>query len=96
VSNDLVWTTTFDGTLWALNKNTGAVVWKAKLPAGTNAPIAIDGDYVVTGAGLPLGANQKATFIAYKLGATGKSSSTGASTKKSSSGTATAVSLKAG
>ena len=55
VSNDLVWTTTFDGTLWALNKNTGAVVWHTKLPAGTNAPVAIDGDTVVTGAGFPEG-----------------------------------------
>jgi hypothetical protein len=71
VSNDLVWATTFDGTLWALNTKTGAVVWHMKLPAGTSAPVAIDGDTVVTGAGLPLGANQRATFIAYRLGATG-------------------------
>ena len=55
VSNDLVWTTTFNGILWALNKTTGAVVWHQKLPAGTNAPIAIDGDTVVTGAGFPRG-----------------------------------------
>ena len=60
VSNDLVWTTTFDGTLWALNKNTGAVVWHKKLPAGTNAPVAIDGDTVLTGAGLPLGEEPEA------------------------------------
>ena len=68
VSNDLVWTTTFDGVLWALNKDTGAVVWHAKLPAGTNAGIAIDGDYVVLGAGFPQGAKQKATVVAYKVG----------------------------
>jgi outer membrane protein assembly factor BamB/cytochrome c2 len=97
LSNDLVWTTTFDGTLWALNKNTGAVVWHQKLPAGTNAPIAIDGDYVVTGAGYPEGKGQAPMFIAYKLGATASSSS-GASTKPASGGSssATAVSLKAG
>jgi outer membrane protein assembly factor BamB len=71
VSNDLVWTTTFDGTLWALNKGTGAVVWHTKLPAGTNAGIAIDGDYVVLGAGFPQAAKQKASVVAYKLGATG-------------------------
>ena len=32
VSNDLVWTTTYDGTLWALNKNTGAVVGTRSCP----------------------------------------------------------------
>ncbi len=98
VSNDLVWTTTYDGTIWALNKSTGAAVWHMKLPAGTNAPLAIDGDTVITGAGFPLGANQRAMFIAYRIGATGKSSTTGASTQKSSSSSnsATAVSLKAG
>ncbi len=98
VSNDLVWTTSFDGTLWALNKSTGAVVWHTKLPAGTNAPLAIDGDYVVTGAGFPQGKNQAAMFIAYKIGATGSSSSQGASSSGSSGSksSATAVSLKAG
>ena len=53
VTNDLVFTTTFDGTIWALNKNTGAAVWHHKLPAGSNSPVAIDGDYVLTGAGFP-------------------------------------------
>jgi outer membrane protein assembly factor BamB len=96
VSNDLVWTTTFDGTLWALNKNTGAVVWHKKLSAGTNAPVAIDGDTVLTGAGLPLGKGQKATFVAYRIGATGASSTKGASTKTGGSSSASAVSVKAG
>jgi outer membrane protein assembly factor BamB len=99
VSNDLVWTTTFNGILWALNKNTGAVVWHEKLPAGTNAPVAIDGDAVVTGAGFPQGKGQAPMFIAYRIGATkGSSSSKGASTKPASGSksSATAVSLKAG
>jgi outer membrane protein assembly factor BamB len=68
VSNDLVWTTTFDGILWALNKDTGAVVWHTKLPAGTNAGLAIDGDYVVLGTGYPQAKNQKPEVLAYKLG----------------------------
>jgi outer membrane protein assembly factor BamB len=95
VSNDLVWTTTYNGILWALNKTTGAAVWHEKLPAGTNAPLAIDGDYVLTGAGFPEGKGQSAMFIAYKLGAKASSTS-GASTKPASGGSATAVSLKAG
>ena len=99
VTNDLVFTTTFDGTLWALNKNTGAAVWHKKLPAGSNSTVAIDGDTVLTGAGFPEGAHQKPTFVAYRIGATGSSSgsSKGASNKGGgSSGGASAVSLKAG
>jgi outer membrane protein assembly factor BamB len=98
VSNDLVWTTTFDGTIWALNKNTGAVVWHQKLPAGTNAGLAIDGDTVLAGAGFPLGKGQKAMFVAYSLNAKGSSSSSskGASSSGGGSSSATAVSLKAG
>ena len=32
----------------------------------------VDGDYVITGAGVPLAKNQHALIIAYKLGATGE------------------------
>ena len=71
VSNDLVWTTTFDGTVWALNKNTGAVVWHKQLPAGTNAGLVIDGNTVLLGAGFPEGKSQKATFVAYRIGGKG-------------------------
>jgi alcohol dehydrogenase (cytochrome c) len=71
VSNDLVWTTTFDGTLWALNKNTGAVVWHAQLPAGTNASPAIDGNTVVVGTGYPESKSQKTEIVAYRLPASG-------------------------
>jgi outer membrane protein assembly factor BamB len=109
VSNDLVWTTTFDGTLWALNKSTGAVVWHQKLPAGTNSGMAIDGDYVVVGAGFPQGAGQKAEVVAYKLGgsssgstatSTGTSTSmqttTSAKTTSSGGGSTSGASLKMG
>jgi cytochrome c553 len=96
VSNDLVWTTTFDGTLWALNKNTGAAVWHHELPAGTNAPLAINGNTVVLGAGFPQGSHEKAELVGYRIGATGSSSSNGASTKTGGSSSASAVSVKAG
>lgn len=72
VSNDLVFTTTFDGSVWALNRTTGAVVRRIKLPAGTNAPLAIAGDTLVTAASFPLGAGQQAQVIAYRLGSHGK------------------------
>jgi outer membrane protein assembly factor BamB/mono/diheme cytochrome c family protein len=72
VSNDLVFTTTFDGTLWALDRVNGSVAWHVKLPAGTNAPLAIAGDTLVTAASFPTGAGQQAQVIAYRLGSSGK------------------------
>jgi alcohol dehydrogenase (cytochrome c) len=51
VSNDLVFTTMFNSTLLALNRHTGAIVYKRKLPTTSNAPIAIAGHTVVVPAG---------------------------------------------
>ncbi len=53
VSNDLVFTTLFDGTLLALNRATGAIVYQHKLPTSTNSPIAIAGNTVLVPAGGP-------------------------------------------
>jgi alcohol dehydrogenase (cytochrome c) len=72
VTNSVVFTTTFDGYLYALNATTGAIVRKIPLSAGTNAPVTVDGDYVIAGAGVPLAKTQQPLIIAYKLGATGK------------------------
>jgi alcohol dehydrogenase (cytochrome c) len=51
VSNDLVFTTLFTGELIALNRETGAIVYHAKLPTSTNAPLAIAGNTVIVAAG---------------------------------------------
>jgi outer membrane protein assembly factor BamB len=80
VSHDLVFTTTFDGTVWALDRTTGDVVWKAKLPAGTNAPLAIAGDYLVTAASFPLGPGQQAQVMALTLGGHGRPATVAATT----------------
>jgi glucose dehydrogenase len=53
VSNDLVFTTLYDGVLIALDRSTGATVYRHKLPASTNAPIAIAGNTVLVPAGAP-------------------------------------------
>jgi outer membrane protein assembly factor BamB len=71
VTNNVVFTTTFHGDLYALNAVTGAVLRTIPLSAGANAPVAIDGDYVIAGAGVPLSKTQRPMIIAYKLGATG-------------------------
>ena len=72
VTNDVVFTTTFKGDLYALDATTGAILFKTPMSAGTNAPVAVDGDYVIAGAGAALSSTQRNMIIAYKLGATGK------------------------
>jgi alcohol dehydrogenase (cytochrome c) len=54
VSNDLVLTTLYDGELIALNRSTGAIVYRRQLPTSTNSPIAIAGSTVIVPAGGPI------------------------------------------
>jgi outer membrane protein assembly factor BamB len=70
-SNGLVFTTEFAGNVLAFDAKTGKQVMKAKLPAGANSPVAINGEYLITAAGFPTGAGQKAQVVAFKVGATG-------------------------
>jgi alcohol dehydrogenase (cytochrome c) len=70
VTNNVVFTTTYSGHLYAFNATTGAVLLNTPLSAGSNAPVAIAGDYVIAGAAVPL--SGQALIIAYKLGAKGK------------------------
>jgi alcohol dehydrogenase (cytochrome c) len=74
VTNDVVFTTTYSGYLYAFNAATGAILLKTPLSAGSNAPVAVDGDYVLVGAGVPTlsSSYKRQLIIAYKLGATGK------------------------
>ncbi len=53
VSNDLVFTVLYEGVLIALNRNTGAIVYRQQLPTSANAPIAIAGNTVLAPAGGP-------------------------------------------
>jgi outer membrane protein assembly factor BamB len=71
-SEGVVYTTIFGGEVVALDAKTGKELWKAKLPAGANSPVAISGEYLVTGAGFPEGKGQTPQVVAFKLGATGK------------------------
>ena len=53
VSHDLVFTTLYNGALIALNRRTGAIVYRRHLPTTTNSPIAIAGNTVIVPAGGP-------------------------------------------
>jgi alcohol dehydrogenase (cytochrome c) len=72
VSNDLVFTTLFNGTLIALNRATGAIVLERKLPTTTNAPLAVFGNTVLVPAGAPetsaKGGGDDPQLVAYTVG----------------------------
>lgn len=74
VTNNVVFTTTYNGHLYAFNAATGAILLNRPLSAASNAPVTIDGDYVIVGAGSPQpkSEHQQPLIIAYKLGASGK------------------------
>jgi alcohol dehydrogenase (cytochrome c) len=72
ITNNVVFTTTYNGYLYAFNTATGAILLKKPLSALSNAPVTIDGDYVIAGAGSATSKSQQALVIAYKLGARGK------------------------
>jgi alcohol dehydrogenase (cytochrome c) len=72
VTNGVVFTTTYSGYLYAFNAATGAILLKTPLSSGSNAPVAVDGNYVIAGAGVQVPKTDKQLIIAYKLGARGK------------------------
>jgi len=53
IANDVVFTTTYDGTIYGYDVDTGQRVWSTRLPAGTNTPVAVTGDTLLTAASLP-------------------------------------------
>jgi len=68
IANDLLFTTLFDGRLVAHSLEDGSEVWSTRLSAGTNSPVAIAGDWLVTAAGFPQGAGQKPELVVFELG----------------------------
>jgi outer membrane protein assembly factor BamB len=67
ISSDLVFTTTYDGTVWALRRDSGEVVWQARLPTGTNAPLAVAGDTLIAAASVGLRGRGQPQLVAYRL-----------------------------
>ncbi|MEP6977028.1 MAG: PQQ-binding-like beta-propeller repeat protein [Thermoleophilia bacterium] len=52
VANDVVFTSTYHGTVYALAVRDGAVRWRARLRAGVNACPSVAGDLLLVGAGV--------------------------------------------
>ena len=50
IANDVVFTSTYAGTIYAFDTKTGKTLWTAKAQAGINSFPAIDGDTLLVGA----------------------------------------------
>jgi alcohol dehydrogenase (cytochrome c) len=72
VTGNVVFTTTYNGYLYAFNAATGAILLRKPLLAMTDTPVTVDGDYVITATGVGPTKTRPPLIIAYELGATGK------------------------
>jgi hypothetical protein len=72
VTNDVAFTTAYSGFLYPFNAATGAIFLKTPLSAGSNAPVTIDGGWVIAGAGVAVSPGEQSMIIADKLGGKGK------------------------
>jgi outer membrane protein assembly factor BamB len=68
VVNDLVFATTFDGTVYAFGTKSGQQVWQEKLPTGTNAGVVVEGDMLIAPAGYAGTETQTPQLVAFRLG----------------------------
>jgi outer membrane protein assembly factor BamB/mono/diheme cytochrome c family protein len=68
VSNDMVFTTLYDGTIVGVSRKSGQILWEEKLPGGTNSPLVIEGDTLIAINSVPTG-SEKPQIVAYRLGA---------------------------
>jgi alcohol dehydrogenase (cytochrome c) len=53
VADDVVFTSTYDGVVYALDAESGERLWSYRLRAGINGCPAVIGDLLVVGAGAP-------------------------------------------
>jgi alcohol dehydrogenase (cytochrome c) len=68
VVNDVVFVTTFDGTVHGIDAKTGGEVWSASLPAGSNTAVTVSGDTLLVPAGIPTAEGQTPELLAFKVG----------------------------
>ena len=64
VVNDLVFTSTFNGKIYAFNGKTGEKVWEYQAPGGINGWPAVKGDTII----FPVGMGKTPELIAFKIG----------------------------
>lgn len=92
VVNDLVFTATNDGMIYAFDRHTGQQLWSWQAPAGINGWPAVTGDMIVW----PAGQGENPTLVALQLGQASAADSTATpqppqSTEEATSAAATAT-----
>jgi len=69
IANNVVFTSTFNGTIYAIATRNGSTLWSTRAPAGINSFPAITRDMLIVGAGAPSRSkNAPDEIIAYSLG----------------------------
>jgi outer membrane protein assembly factor BamB len=70
VANNVVFTSTNNGTIYAMSTRSGSVLWSTRTPVGINSFPAVTKTMLIIGAGAPTGSNQhpQGEIIAYSLG----------------------------
>jgi len=68
VANDVVFTSSYDGTVYALAARDGRVLWRERMRARINACPAVVGDLLVVGAGVRRRAGPPPEAVAFGLG----------------------------
>jgi outer membrane protein assembly factor BamB len=68
VVNDVVFATSFEGSVYAFDTSSGGELWVETLPASINTSVSISGDTVIAPAGLAGAEGQTPEIVAYRLG----------------------------
>lgn len=68
VVNDVVFATSFEGSVHALDAASGGELWVETLPAAINTSVSVSGDTVIAPAGLAGAEGQVPAIVAYRLG----------------------------
>jgi alcohol dehydrogenase (cytochrome c) len=69
IANNVVFTSTFNGRLYAIAARNGSVLWSTQAPAGINSFPALTKDMLIVGAGAPSTSKERQDeIIAYSLG----------------------------
>jgi alcohol dehydrogenase (cytochrome c) len=68
VASNVVFTSTYDGTVYGLARRDGAVLWRFRMRAGINACPAVVGDLLLVGAGVPNRPGAVPELVAFSAG----------------------------
>jgi outer membrane protein assembly factor BamB len=67
VAGNVVFTSTYAGTVYALATATGRILWHARLPAGINGCPAVAGDMLIIGAGVRERPQDHPQLVAFRV-----------------------------